>query len=84
MTEMARMSARKLGDLMGLTASEVNRRLKERGFLEGKPDIYDMTEEGAEHDETVYRDNGYGGYAARSWSYDIWDENVNTCYAREI
>ncbi|MBW3080454.1 Sec23/Sec24 zinc finger-containing protein [Bifidobacterium saguinibicoloris] len=73
---MTRMSARILGEKMGLTAREVNVLLKDRGFLEGEPGAYRITDEGSEHGETVFRSNGYGGSAARSWEYDIWDEDV--------
>lgn len=35
-----------------------------------------MTEEGRKHGEERFYDNGYGGYAARGWSYPVWDEDV--------
>lgn len=71
-----RKSAKQLGRIMGLSASEVMRRLANIGFLEGRPGDWSITPEGEEYGEERLCDNGYGGYAARSWSYFVWDEDV--------
>ena len=71
-----RKSARRLGQMVGLDSKEVNQKLAELGYLEGQPGNWSMTEEGREHGEERFYDNGYGGYAARGWSYPVWDEDV--------
>lgn len=67
-------SARQLGEIVGLSAREVNVRLKEKGYLTGEPGNYQLTQKGEEYAETRYKDNGYGGYAARGWEFLMWDE----------
>ena len=71
-----RKSARRIGQMIGLDSKEVNQKLAELGYLEGKPGDWSMTEEGRKHGEERFYDNGYGGYAARGWSYPVWDEDV--------
>ncbi len=71
-----RITARLLGRMVGLDSKEVNQRLADLGYLTGKPGAWSITEEGKKHGEERYKDNGYGGYAARSWSYPVWDEEV--------
>ena len=51
--------------MIGLDSKEVNQKLAEIGYLEGKPGDWSMTEEGRKHGEERFYDNGYGGYAAR-------------------
>ncbi|MBQ3277835.1 MAG: hypothetical protein IJG94_01575 [Clostridia bacterium] len=75
-----RKTARRLGQMVGLDAKEVNKKLAALGYLTGQPGCWSMTEEGKKHGEERFKDNGYGGYAARSWSYPVWDEEV----ARQI
>ncbi len=69
-------SARQLGDMLGKTAQEVNLLLKEHGYLDGTPGDYYVTEKGKSYAEERFKDNGYGGYAARSWSFTMWDEEI--------
>lgn len=69
-------SARLIGEVLGLTAREVNVKLKEIGFLKGKPGNYDLTEEGQKHGRLSGDNNGYGGYAYKSWGYAVWDNEV--------
>ena len=68
-------SARLLGQRLGLSSQETNHMLKEEGFLEGKPGNYNLTEKGKEFGEYSAHDNGYGGYAHRSWGFPIWDSD---------
>lgn len=73
---MKRKSARMIGDMIGKTAAEVNKLLSEKGYLTGKPGDWTITEKGLEHGEERCKDNGYGGYAARSWSFPMWDADI--------
>lgn len=50
--------------------------LKEEGFLDGEPGNYQPTEKGKRFVIEKYKDNGYGGYAARSWEWLEWDESI--------
>lgn len=70
------LSARRLGMELGLTAEEMNFLLKEEGFLDGSPNDYYLTEKGKKYALEKYDGNGYGGYAARSWSWLEWDESI--------
>lgn len=69
-------SAKQLGQILRLNAREVNVLLKNKGFLDGEPGNYRLTKKGEEYAETRYKDNGYGGYAARAWEFLMWDECV--------
>lgn len=71
-----RKTAKKLGEMVGLDSKDVNKKLAEIGYLQGSPGNWVLTEQGARHGEVVYKDNGYGGYAARSWEYIVWDSDV--------
>jgi len=71
-----RKTAKKLGEMVGLDSKDVNKKLAEIGYLQGGPGNWALTEQGAQHGEVVYKDNGYGGYAARSWDYIVWDSDV--------
>ena len=71
-----RKTAKKLGEMVGLDSKDVNKKLAEIGYLQGSPGNWALTEQGAQHGEVVYKDNGYGGYAARSWEYIVWDSDV--------
>lgn len=73
---MARFTARQLSQVLGKTAQEVNKALKDAGLLQGEPGNYELTENGERYAEYQDEDNGYGGRAARSWSYRKWDEEV--------
>lgn len=70
------LSARRLGEICGLTAEEMNVLLKEEGFLSGEPGKYDPTEKGKLFVVEKGDDNGYGGYAFRGWDWHEWDERV--------
>lgn len=62
-----RISARGIGDQIGATSVEVNRLLKDQGFLYGEPGRYGLTPKGEKFGIQQAHDNGYGGYAYRPW-----------------
>lgn len=66
-------SARLLGKRIGLSSQVMNYVLKKVGLLEGQPGSYTLTEKGKDFGEYSAHDNGYGGYAHRSWCYPVWD-----------
>ena len=69
-------SAKQLGEMLGMNAQEVNKLLKKKGFLDGEPGVYTVTSKGEKYSELRQKDNGYGGYAARSWEFVMWDEAI--------
>lgn len=69
-------SARLLGQRFGLNAQEMNMALKQLGYLEGQPGKYIPTEKGKLFYSEAYHDNGYGGYAKRTWSTFSYDESI--------
>ncbi len=71
-------SARRLGNLYGLTAEEMNYLLKMQGFQEGEPGNYYPTEKGKLFMISKSANNGYGGFAFRGWDWNEWDESI-TC-----
>lgn len=73
---MGKMSARRIGQYLGLAAQSVNERLKEAGLLDGESGAYSLTEMGKEYGQEQDHDNGYGGYAYRSWTTRTWDSSI--------
>ena len=71
-----RRSASQLGSMLGLTGREVNLRLHELGYLDGEPGNWIPTEKALPYVIERGESNGYGGYAARSWSYLLWDRDL--------
>jgi hypothetical protein len=69
-------SARVLGWEFGRTARDMNALLKEHGYLYGEPGAYGLTEKGKQYGDEQYHDNGYGGYAARSWEIRTWNDDT--------
>ena len=71
------LSARRLGEKIGLTAEQTNTLLKESGFQKGNPGEYSVTDKGREYlaDEKSWC-NGYGGWATRGYDYNEWDESI--------
>lgn len=66
-----------MGRFLGLTAREVNKLLLDKGFLEGNPGAYGLTDKGEEYGgEEHQHDNGYGGYAHRYWETRTWDSKI--------
>lgn len=70
------LSARELGYRLHLTAQETNVFLKEEGFLEGKPGNYRATAKAEPYVSRKDWHNGYGGYAARGYSINIWNKSI--------
>jgi hypothetical protein len=70
------LSAAQIGSLIGATAMEVNRLLKNQGFLYGEPGAYGLTPKGEEFGVQRPHDNGYGGAAARSWETTHFDPRI--------
>lgn len=73
---MKKITARLIGKMIGKTSREVNSLLAENGYLVGKPGEWSLTEKGRQYGEFVGKENGYGGWAARSWGYILWDTAV--------
>lgn len=71
-------SAKRLGRLYGLTAEEMNYLLKLQGFQKGEPGDYCPTEKGKRFMVSKTANNGYGGYAARAWEWNEWDESITS------
>lgn len=71
-----RMSTEMIGEVLGKTAKEVNLLLKDKGFFDGKPGNWVLTELGKQFGEMRQKDNGHGGYAKREWKFAVWDENI--------
>lgn len=55
---------------------EVNRLLKDQGFLYGEPGAYYLTPKGDKFGTQQINDNGYGGYAYRSWPTTHFDPGI--------
>lgn len=70
------LSARDLGYRLHLTAQETNVLLKEEGFLEGEPGNYSATPKAEPYVSRKDWHNGYGGYAARGNSTNIWNKSI--------
>lgn len=70
------LSAKRLGEKIFLTAEEMNTLLKESGYLKGEPGNYSPTEKAMEYVSEKSWDNGYGGYALRGYSYNVWNEKI--------
>lgn len=77
-------SARVLGWEFGKTAAEMNQLFKEYGYLEGEPGAWRPTEKGSEFAEDHYHDNGYGGYAHRSWETRTWSQETGEALRADI
>lgn len=73
---MGWMSARRIGKYLKMSAQQVNEELKDRGFLEGEPGAYSLTERGEEYGQDHEHDNGYGGSAHRQWSTRSWASEI--------
>lgn len=71
-------SARLLGQDYGLNSQEMNRLLKDQGFLDGVPGEYFVTEKGAPFANEKYYHRGTGGYTQynREWMERTWDESI--------
>lgn len=70
------LSAKRLGEKIGLTAEQTNTLLKDAGFQTGEPGNYIVSEAGKKFVENKSWWNGYGGYASRGYDYNEWDEGI--------
>lgn len=72
------MSARLIGQELGLTAQETNVLLKRRGFLDGEPGNYSPTDKGAKYVVEKSFHRGTGGYDRynRYWEQRTFDESI--------
>lgn len=70
------VSATDIGLRLLASGEEVNRLLKEQGFLEGAPGAYGLTSKGEKFGAERSHDNGYGGVAARNWSTTHYDPSI--------
>jgi hypothetical protein len=70
------MTATQLGSTFGRGAAAMNVLLRDHGFLEGSPGAWRPTELGKQFAKSVDFDNGYGGYAHRSWGWLSWSDGL--------
>lgn len=70
------LSAMEIGLRIGASAVEVNRLLKDQGFLDGEPNAWGLTEKGKEFGAHTPHDNGWGGAARRDWETTHFDPGI--------
>lgn len=70
------MTATQLGSVFGRGAAAMNLLLRDHGFLEGGPGAWRPTELGKQFAQSHDFDNGYGGYASRSWGWLSWTDGL--------
>ena len=78
------LSAQRIGKLFGLNAQEMNMALKLLGYLDGEPGNYLPTVKCKPFYLQRYYDNGYRGYANRTWSTVTYDESVIESLEQEL
>ena len=78
------LSAQRIGKMFGLTAQEMNMALKLLGYLDGEPGNYLPTVKCKPFYLQRYYDNGYRGYANRTWSTVTYDESVIESLEQEL
>src|SRR5690606_8510310 len=78
-------SARIIGwEDFGLNARDMNALLKEHGYLYGEPGAYGLTEKGARYGDEQHNENGYGGFAHRSWETRTWNDDLADALKADI
>lgn len=70
------LSAKRLGEKIGLTAEQTNTLLKDEGYIIGDAGEYILTEKGKMFARVNGWDNGYGGFAYRGYNYNEYDESI--------
>lgn len=70
------MTATQLGRLFSRSAAEMNRLLRDHGFIEGGPGAWRPTELGKAFAQAHDFDNGYGGFAHRQWGWLSWTDGI--------
>ncbi|CAM3449248.1 hypothetical protein NODU109028_17400 [Nocardioides dubius] len=78
------MSATQLGAFFARGGAAMNLLLNDHGFIEGGPGAWRPTELGAPFATWVDKDNGYGGYAHRSWSWLSWSDDIRDALEASI
>jgi len=69
-------SAKQIGQIVNLTAQEVNKVLYDNGLLDGTPGNWTLTELGKKYGEIRKKSNNEGGWALREWQFPMWNEEV--------
>jgi hypothetical protein len=69
-------TATELGPEFGRTVREMNKLLKDHGFMEGDPGAYRPTELGRAFAQSHDFDNGYGGFTHRQWGWLSWTDGL--------
>lgn len=69
-------SVTQLGRRFGLSPQEFNVGLRLAGLYDGVPGAWLLTEKGMRFATEFHHENGYGGYAHRSWDTIKWMETV--------
>lgn len=70
------LTVTEIGQKIGAPREVVNLLLAQKGLQEGGPGAYSPTDLGAQFSSIQDRDNGYGGWAYRAWSWIKWDPKV--------
>ena len=78
------LSAQRIGKLFGLNAQEMNMALKLLGYLDGEPGHYFPTVKCKPFYLQDYHDNGYRGYANRTWITVTYDESIIESLEQEL
>lgn len=71
-----KVSAKMIGEQLGLTSGEVNKLLQKSGYLTGNQGNWIPTNIAQGLFELMKKTNGYGGYAKREWTFLMWDEGI--------
>lgn len=70
------LSATRIGAQIGASSTEVNRLLKDQGFLSGKPGAYGLTSKGEEYGSQRDYDNGYSGTYHVAYPTTLFDPSI--------
>lgn len=71
-----KISAKMIGEQLGLPSIEVNKLLQKAGYLTGKPGNWTPSSMAQGLFELRKKTNGYGGYAKCEWTFLMWDEGI--------
>ena len=71
-----KLSAKMIGEQLGLPSIEVNKLLQKVGYLTGNPGNWIPTSMAQGLFELRQKTKGYGGYAKREWTFLMWDEGI--------
>ncbi len=76
MIKIKTYSARRLGDRIGLSARDVNKKLFELGLLDGKPGLWTITEKGKEFGDSKFIKTGQRNGSATGYDLITWKGTV--------